>query len=211
MQDYLQLFADWLTYTIHFQNTGNAPAFNITLRDTLDANLNMETFQVMNYIHANKTTLFGNALTVKFPNIMLADSFSNEPASHGFIQYRIRPKANLPLGTQIPNRAAIYFDFNAPIITNTATTSFATSISREAQELPVRLAPNPTSGSTRLAVDAEVRTYSVQLTDLAGRTLIEMAQQSGSILLPTETLAAGTYFIRIQSEQGVAVRKLVKE
>jgi uncharacterized repeat protein (TIGR01451 family) len=37
-------YDDWFTYTIHFQNTGNAPAFNIRLRDTLDAQFRCQYF-----------------------------------------------------------------------------------------------------------------------------------------------------------------------
>jgi uncharacterized repeat protein (TIGR01451 family) len=44
-------YDDWFTYTIHFQNTGNAPAFNIRLRDTLDANLDINSFEVRGYSH----------------------------------------------------------------------------------------------------------------------------------------------------------------
>jgi hypothetical protein len=156
------------------------------------------------------TVLEDKVLQWTFANINLLDSTSNEPESHGFITFSIRSRPQTTL-QEIGNRAAIYFDFNAPVITNTATTAFATSISRAAQELPVRLAPNPTSGSTRLVMDADVRHYSVTVADLAGRTLIELAQQSGSILLPTENLAAGIYFIYIQSAQGTAVRTLVRE
>lgn len=36
----------------------------------------------------------------------------------GFVSYSIMPKPDLPHGTEIRNKAAIYFDNNAPIITN---------------------------------------------------------------------------------------------
>ncbi|MFN9980226.1 MAG: hypothetical protein ACK53Y_09945, partial [bacterium] len=42
------------------------------------------------------------------------------PNSHGFISYTIKLRKNLPVGHKIKNTAGIYFDFNAPIITNTA-------------------------------------------------------------------------------------------
>jgi hypothetical protein len=58
----------------------------------------------------------------KFENILLVDSNTNEPLSHGFVRYRIQPKTNLSAGDSITNFAAIYFDFNEPVITNTAKT-----------------------------------------------------------------------------------------
>lgn len=40
------------------------------------------------------------------------------PQGEGFISYSIQPKASLPHGAQVKNKASIYFDNNAPIITN---------------------------------------------------------------------------------------------
>ena len=57
-----------------------------------------------------------------FQDIHLVDSFHNEPQSHGYITYRIKPKNNLVIGDVINNSASIYFDFNAPVITNTQKT-----------------------------------------------------------------------------------------
>ncbi|MCB0641398.1 MAG: T9SS type A sorting domain-containing protein, partial [Phaeodactylibacter sp.] len=59
-----------------------------------------------------------------FPDILLPDSNANEPASHGHIIYRIRPKTGLTEGTRIENSADIYFDFNPPIQTNTTYSTF---------------------------------------------------------------------------------------
>ncbi|MBK7970889.1 MAG: hypothetical protein IPK08_19305 [Bacteroidetes bacterium] len=42
-------------------------------------------------------------------NINLPDSNANEPASHGFISYRIKPLSTLTAGTEFTNLAAIYF------------------------------------------------------------------------------------------------------
>jgi hypothetical protein len=50
---------------------------------------------------------------------MLPDSNVNEPASHGFVEFSIQQKIDNPFGSLIENSAAIYFDNNAPIITNT--------------------------------------------------------------------------------------------
>lgn len=117
-------FSDWLTYTIHFQNTGSAPAFNIRVADTLSNNLDLDSFEVISYSHFNRTSLTGNAVDFSFPDIMLPDSSSDLAGSHGFISYRIKPKPSLPAGTEMSNHASIYFDYNAPIVTDTALTRF---------------------------------------------------------------------------------------
>jgi hypothetical protein len=55
----------------------------------------------------------------RFQNINLAASSVNEPASHGYVSFRIRLRPNLPVGTVIENTGHNYFDFNAPVSTNT--------------------------------------------------------------------------------------------
>ncbi len=122
--DVLPGYDDWFTYTIHFQNTGNAPAFNIRLRDTLDTQLDLNTFEVLGYSHPATVGLSGNILTVRFNNIMLPDSTSDYEGSMGYFQYRIKPNGVLLSGSQISNTAYIYFDYNSPIITNTTENNF---------------------------------------------------------------------------------------
>ncbi len=112
-------FNDWLTYTIHFQNTGTAPAQHIQVLDTLDADLDASTFQLLSYSHTPMVQLFGSKVHFNFVNINLVDSTTDAEASKGYVSYRIKPLPNLPLGTTIENTASIYFDFNAPIVTNT--------------------------------------------------------------------------------------------
>jgi uncharacterized repeat protein (TIGR01451 family) len=110
-----------LEYLIRFQNTGNAPATDVTIRDTLDQNLNISTFELAVSSHSVFTTLNPETREVEFyfQNIMLPDSVNNEPESHGLVSFTIRPEADLPLLTELKNTAAIYFDNNPPIITNT--------------------------------------------------------------------------------------------
>ena len=110
-----------LEYLIRFQNTGNAPATHVIIRDTLDVNLDLSTFQLVANSHSVFTTLDLNTREVEFyfQSIMLPDSVNNEPESHGLVSFKIRPVAGLPLLTELNNTAAIYFDNNPPIVTNT--------------------------------------------------------------------------------------------
>jgi uncharacterized repeat protein (TIGR01451 family) len=110
----------WLTYTIRFQNTGTADAEHIFITDTLSSSLDLSTFSLLSYSHQPLTQVYNDGLLkFSFPNIHLPDSNTNEPASHGFVQYKIRAKDSLSIGSTIENTANIFFDFNAPVITNT--------------------------------------------------------------------------------------------
>ncbi|MBC8045599.1 MAG: T9SS type A sorting domain-containing protein [Fimbriimonadaceae bacterium] len=108
-----------LTYTIRFQNTGTAEAHNIYILDTLNNRLNKNSARVIASSHAMHTEyLEGDVLKFVFNDIYLPDSNSNEPESHGYVIYEIGTKPSAPDGSVIENSAAIYFDFNDPVITN---------------------------------------------------------------------------------------------
>lgn len=118
-----------LEYLVRFQNTGNDTAFTVYVIDTLDQNLNVESFEMGAASHpfelSMQTTKSGKTfLRWQFNNILLPDSNTNEPASNGFIQFRISPKPGLALGSKVRNHAEIYFDFNPPIITNQTLTTY---------------------------------------------------------------------------------------
>ena len=109
----------WIDYTLRFQNTGTDTAFTVVVTDTLPTNLDPATLVVGAGSHAFTWTLRGaRTLRFQFVNIRLPHAAVNEPASHGFVSFRIRPVLPLAAGAQISNRANIYFDFNAPVITD---------------------------------------------------------------------------------------------
>ena len=116
-----------LTYLVRFQNTGTDTAFTVVIRDTLSTALDLSTLRVTAASHPYTIGLEGVAqpvLVVRFADILLPDSGTNEQASHGFVQFTLAPLPGLPLGTVVHNTADIYFDFNSPIITNTASITY---------------------------------------------------------------------------------------
>ena len=70
----------------------------------------------------------GDILRFNYPQINLPDSTSDEPNSHGYVQYKIKRKPGLPLNAVISNRAYIYFDFNTPVVTNTVSATLTTTV-----------------------------------------------------------------------------------
>jgi uncharacterized repeat protein (TIGR01451 family) len=112
----------YIDYTIRFQNTGTDTAFNIVISDTLSEDLQWNTLQMITSSHNCKATVKDNIVFFEFLNILLPDSNVNEAKSHGFVSFRIKPQTTVTYNTTITNKAAIYFDYNAPVITNTAGT-----------------------------------------------------------------------------------------
>lgn len=112
---------EMLTYTIRFQNTGTDTAFYVVLRDQLDiSTLDVSTLKIVGSSHDYKLRILnGRELEVRFDDIYLPAEFTDPEGSQGFFSFTIDRLENLPYKTKIENFAAIYFDFNDPVITNT--------------------------------------------------------------------------------------------
>lgn len=207
--DVIPGFNDWLTYTIHFQNTGNAPAFNIKLSDTLDTELDLTTFQVTDYSHPNTSTLSGRVLTVNFSNIQLPDSASNPEGSIGFIQYRLKPKTTWQAPYKIKNTAYIYFDFNAPIVTNTTKNSIMKPTAlAEQKENVASIYPNPSNGTFTIELNTKEKQL-IQVFDMTGNLTLSQTVESGKATIDASHLTAGVYNISIKVNDSVTNKKLV--
>ncbi|MCB0566829.1 MAG: hypothetical protein KDD01_20870, partial [Phaeodactylibacter sp.] len=113
-------FDQRIQYTIHFQNVGADMARTVTIRDKLSPQLSLASFRTGPSSHAHEWVILPDrTLAITFPDINLPDSTSSEAESHGFFSYTIEPVKGILPYTRIENEAAIYFDFNPPIITNT--------------------------------------------------------------------------------------------
>jgi uncharacterized repeat protein (TIGR01451 family) len=207
-------FQDWLTYTIHFQNTGNAPAINIRLEDTLDADLDLPTFQVINYSHFNTASLMNNALVFNFPNIQLADSTSDPEGSKGFVQYRIRPKAGLVTGTTIDNTAFIYFDYNSAIVTNTTVNEFVSALSiNENNTGTLNIFPNPGTGkfNIKLPEGTSFSGLSIEIYNSIGELVLSTRSVSEMTSVDLYSQPDGIYFVRINDGKRSLDQRIIKQ
>lgn len=109
-----------IEYLVRFQNTGNDTAFLVVIRDTLSEHLDITTVRPGTASHPYTWDIDStNILVFTFENILLPDSTTNLEGSQGFLEFRVSQKDSLPLGAVIENSAAIYFDINEPVITNT--------------------------------------------------------------------------------------------
>ena len=113
---------NYIDYTIHFQNTGTDTAVNIVVADTLSSKLQAGRLEMLNTSHSCNVTQKDNKIIFEFLHINLPDSSINKTGSNGYINFRIKPITSLVVDDTINNKASIYFDYNAPIITNNAVT-----------------------------------------------------------------------------------------
>jgi hypothetical protein len=138
----------YLEYLIRFQNTGTDTAFTVKILNPIDTfKLDLNTLEFVATSHPMDMRFIYHERNMEFlfNNIFLPDSNVNEPASHGFVRYRIKPKSNLQPGDTIKNFAAIYFDFNEPVITNAVETKIVTptGINYVEKNTEIKLYPNP--------------------------------------------------------------------
>jgi hypothetical protein len=199
----------YFIYTIHFQNTGTFMAMNIRIVDTLSQHLDLATFQVIDYSHANTVALNNNILTIRFQNIHLPDSTSDPVGSNGFVQYRIKAKPSVNEGSHIENTAWIYFDFNPPIATNTTINLFNVIGVNEINEPEQTVVIYPNPATTKLIIEGLTQKAIAEVYDISGKLLL--AQQLISYQLDVSSLATGLYFIRLITSEGRLVKKFVKE
>ena len=199
---------DYLTYTIRFQNTGTADAVNIRLENTLEPTLDWNTFRPVTASHNFAATRNGDLVTFKFNDIHLQASSINEPASHGFVTYMIKPAASVGIGSVINNQANIYFDFNAPIITNTATTTVQQAMGTgEFSTSSVKVYPNPVTDRLAIQTSGE-SALQAAVYDLNGRLCINSANVN---IVDTSALAPGMYLAKITTEKGTSTFRVVKK
>ena len=220
-----------LEYLIRFQNTGTDTAFTVYVIDTLDGNLNPETLEMgavsHNYELSMQTVKSGKTfLRWQFNNIQLPDSGANQLKSNGFIQYRISPKANLILGSQVRNNAEIYFDFNPPVITNQTLTTYNTLIFTDPslndhvqivtalpgklspKQLGVNLYPNPVTDNL---LTANFSTKGgLALFNAQGTLVYENQSMEAKQVLHIH-LKTGFYMAQIRTAKGFSIVKIVVE
>ncbi len=198
-----------LTYFIHFQNEGNSYAQNVVIRDTLMANLNAEGFVFLGSSHPCKVSLSGRMLTFSFANIMLQAKSVNEPASKGWVSFELPLSAGLKAGDKIENKAGIYFDRNAPVITNTATTILANTLGVNFSNKGIAnliAFPIPTTGVLNIKSTSPVGTV-VNVYSLDGKLQQSgYIKQNGEAQLNLEGLNTGVYLVKCGTETIRVVR-----
>ncbi|MCW5900519.1 MAG: T9SS type A sorting domain-containing protein [Flavobacteriales bacterium] len=190
----------WIDYLVRFQNTGTDTAFTVVIRDDIDTRLDILSLDILDASHAFVPSFGeGRELVFTFNDILLPDSTTDLLGSQGFVSFRLKPVAGLLPGDVIPNTAAIYFDFNEPIVTNTTEHVVETSTALGpgiAGSRSIRLVPNPATDVLQVLLpDGADRNFTVmavdgRIVDVSG-TLIAQGIQ-----LDVRALATGTYLLR---------------
>ncbi|HET8837417.1 MAG TPA: T9SS type A sorting domain-containing protein [Flavobacteriaceae bacterium] len=202
---------EYLHYLIRFQNTGTASANNVVVTDTLSEMLDWSSLRMVSSSHEFRArTTNGNFVEFIFEGINLPYESADEPGSHGYIAFKIKPKTDIAVGDFITGKAAIYFDFNEPIITNTVSTEVVENLSSESFNLTenISLYPNPTNGILNISTEKDVQNLEVY--SITGKLLF---QHSGDLKnIDLQEFARGVYFLKIMGENGqIFTEKIIRK
>ncbi len=212
---------DRFHYFIRFQNTGTDTAFTVVVKDEIQANLDITTLRPVASSHDYDLSIQNQrTLVFTFNDILLVDSTTNEPGSHGFVSFTMDLVDNLPVGTVIENDAAIFFDFNAPILTNVVVNTITERTSTELDDSPFLLGqiyPNPANELAVLEFSLEHdKPLTLEISDLRGRKLSTPFQEkqfgkgNHAISVDLESLPTGILFFEIIGPAASQSFKVVK-
>ena len=198
---------EYISYHIRFQNTGTDTAFTVRIIDPLSIYLDLSTLEMLSASHPYTYEITdGPLLKAEFKNILLPDSTTNEPASHGFIKFRVKPLPSFDYGTTILNKADIFFDFNDPVLTNEAITKILPAVgTKELNELiDFSVSPNPTNDILRLTISESdfVRINEYEIVDQLGRSISQSKYLDNTINVAK--LPSGIYHLLLK-ENGVTI------
>ncbi|WP_178984683.1 DUF7619 domain-containing protein [Winogradskyella helgolandensis] len=207
-----EMIGEYVQYMIRFENLGTANAINVVVKDIIDeTKFDISTLIPLHASH-NYVTKITNINTVEFifENINLPFDDAN---NDGYILFKIKTKPTLIVGDTFSNSAEIYFDFNFPIITNTAETIVveALSVNDFQSNFPIKLYPNPAENT--LHISSPIAVKSVYIYDINGRVL-QSIKYDDNILEKTidiKELSKGVYFVKLISGEMESINKIFKD
>ncbi|TRW25206.1 T9SS type A sorting domain-containing protein [Flavobacterium zepuense] len=196
---------DYLHYNINFENTGTAPATFIVVKDIIDAaKYDIASLQLINVSHNMEARVTGNKAEFIFNNINLA------AGGKGNVLFKIKTLGTLSVNSEVTQQADIYFDYNWPVLTNEANTVFGVLNTRDfVVDQSVKIYPNPANAVINIQTDSAIN--SMQLYDIQGRLLQAISGNGNKAIVDVSGRAKGLYFLKITTEKGTKVEKVMVE
>ncbi|AWH83782.1 hypothetical protein HYN59_01035 [Flavobacterium album] len=202
----INAIGDYLHYAVNFENTGNAAATFVVVTQQIDeAMFDPASLELMSSTHPFTASLTGNMLELKFENINLG------PQEQGQVLFKMKTLQSLHEGDEVMSRANIVFDYNFGIATNEAVTLFEAVMGVEKPEgtVSVTVYPNPARNTINIMAQETIR--SAELFDINGRLLQTAIINDTSTSIDLSSRAAGMYFVKVITEKGMKVEKVIRE
>jgi len=199
------LIGEYLHYVINFENTGTYEAENIVVKTEINpADYDINTLRLLNASHNVDTRIHDNIVEFIFQAINL------DTGGHGNVLLKIKTKNDLVPNDVVSKRADIYFDYNAPVETNFASTTFQLlSTSVVTIDNSVGIYPNPAKDIVNIKAKAIIQ--SIEVYDVQARIVQSRLLNEEKSTIDVSNFTNGIYFLKIKTELGEKVEKLIVE
>lgn len=204
------LIGEYVHYLIRFENTGTYLAQNIVVKDLIDlTKFDISTLVPTKASHDFTTKISdGNKVEFIFENINLPfDNATND----GYIAFKIKTLQTLIVGDSFTNEANIYFDYNFPILTNKATSTFKTlGISDFEFADYFNVYPNPVNNILNIDVQNTIEVESMAIYDILGQLVIAIPNAKNISKIDVSKLTTGNYLLKMNTDKGTSSTKIIK-
>lgn len=199
------VIGDYLHYIVRFENTGTAPADFIVVELDVDPDqFDISTLRLINSYQPTSTRVSGDRVTFRFENASLS------VAGHGNLLYKIKSRSGLTAGDVVTTSAKIFFEYNAPVETNDAETTLGVLSNGDFElDNSVKVYPNPAKGIVKIDTDHTIK--QIEMYDIQGRLLQTNIFNESSAEIDLANRAVGIYLLKITTDKGVKVEKLIRE
>jgi Leucine-rich repeat (LRR) protein len=204
------LIGEYVHYQIRFENTGTYPAQNIVVKDLIDlSKFDISTLVPTNASHSYSTKISeGNKVEFIFENINLPYDDAN---NDGYIAFKIKTKPTLVVGDSFENEANIYFDYNLPILTNKATSTFKTLGTPDFEfSNYFSVYPNPVNEILNISLKNSIEVQSIAVYDILGQLIIAVPNAQTVSKVDVSRLATGNYIVKMNTDKGSSGVKFIK-
>ncbi len=202
---------DYVHYMIRFENNGTANAQNIVVKDIIDTTkLDITTLFPVKSSHNFTTRIDGEKIEFIFENINLPFTTGT---NDGYVVFKIKTKSSLALGNSFSNSANIYFDYNFPIVTNTATTTISAALSLQDFDFSnyFDVYPNPVESVLNITSKENIEVSSINIYNTLGQLVLVTPNAQNTKSVDVSSLTSGNYFIKINSDKGTSNIKFIKK
>lgn len=209
-----------IEYTVFFALPDNDSYERVVIRDTLPGLLDFNSLEMGASSHPYDFVLYqGGILKITFDSIRIfsgggtgeADAVSRQ----GYVSYRLSQEPNLITGTVIRNRAAVYFDYESPVLSREVRHVVGCAdlfeedgclLTTSDRNLPnatgvaIKVSPNPISDRTTVQImgwEPQNTEFIFQLYDGAGRKVFRQSFRGDRFEFLRSNLSGGAYFYEI--------------
>jgi hypothetical protein len=196
---------EYLHYVVNFENTGTEEANFVVVEMDIDpGQFDISTLRLINSSQTTTTRVVGDRVTFRFEDANLS------VAGHGNLLYKIKSRNGLMAGDAVTTSVKVYFDYNFPVETNDAETTFDVLSTGDFEiDNSVKVYPNPSKGFVRVDSDNIIR--SINLYDIQGRQLQMDNINETNASFDLSGRASGIYLLKIITDKGIKVEKLIRE